>query len=203
MHTDTPIFHLDNSEHRMVLQKVAQNIQFPLSAHIKNVVTRMKEKLLEINGVGLAAPQIGEDLSIISINITENQAKIREHAHEVPMAVLFNPRYEGLGEPITEDWEACFSVNNLMGKVPRYYRIRYFAHDENGATINTVAEGFLARVLQHEIDHVNGILIIDRLREDSIRGPMNDMMALRMAELSPEKKTIYDELQRQMNTNRR
>ncbi len=194
----------ENPEHRPVLTTALRPVFFPLDEPTKKLIHEMKETLLEIGGVGLAAPQIGADLQIIAIHISKEAASLREHAQPIPMTVLINPRYQQMENSVLfEDWEGCFSVSDMMGKVPRYFNVRYQAQDETGASIDTLAEGFFARVLQHEIDHVHGILIRDRLDDTCVKGSKEEMMPLRRASLSQEKRALFDQFWTQWNPSKK
>jgi peptide deformylase len=99
------------------------------------------------------------------------------------------------------DWEGCFSVKETTGKVPRYNVISYFAQTPEGVLINAIAKGFTARVLQHEIDHIQGVLITHRLTPDCLQGHPDDMMILRFQEFSPEQQELVKQIiaQREQN----
>ncbi len=92
------------------------------------------------------------------------------------------------------DFESCYSVDSKAGKVPRYNQIKVSYYDESGKHYTQIESGFYAESLQHEIDHLNGILIIDRLKPDCIQGTIKEMMTLRRAELSPEKRELFDQV---------
>lgn len=185
----------DEQAHSKVLQTPATPVRFPLSVGDKNLISAMKAKLTELGGVGLAAPQVNQHKQIIAVYIPEESAILRNKARAYPMHVLVNPSYEGIeSEGVSADFEACYSVTNKAGKVPRYNQIKIHFYDEQGHQHNLIENGFYARVLQHEIDHINGTLIIDRLTPDCVQGTMEDMMTLRRNELSEEKRAIFDKL---------
>lgn len=184
----------DNSEQTRVLRTPATDVSFPLSLETKTLVEEMKDTLFKLGGVGLAAPQVGVPLRIFATYIPEGPVSIREHATLVPMTVFFNPTYTK--EPDSEivyDWEQCYSINDVMGKVPRHFRIRFEAQDEQGSLVSFIAHGHYARVLQHETDHTNGQLC-DELMLPYPKGPAKEMMPIRRSELSPEKRLLLDEL---------
>lgn len=178
------------------LTQPAMAVPFPLSAEDEMLIAEMKKKVLLLNGVGLAAPQIGVSKQIIVYVISEDAQKIRQDANEViPVTVLINPHYFPTEEAhIVYDWEACFSVTDTTGKVPRYSKIYYTAQAPDGAVIHSTAQGFTARVLQHEIDHIQGILITHRLTCDCVQGHPNDMMPLRMKELSSQQREVLNKM---------
>ena len=114
-------------------------------------------------GAGLAAPQIGVDLSVVIFGFSRNQRY--PDAPPVPQTVLINPQVEALGQEQEEGWEGCLSVPTLRGVVPRFARIRYSGFDAQGRRIEREAEGFHARVVQHECDHLVGVLYPMRIRD--------------------------------------
>ena len=115
------------------------------------------------NGVGLAAPQIGVSQRIIIFGLEENQRY--PDIQPIPMTVLINPEIQLLDDEIESDWEGCLSVPGMRGLVPRYRQIRYRGFDQKGKKIEQEVEGFHARVVQHEIDHLNGILYPQRIKD--------------------------------------
>jgi peptide deformylase len=115
------------------------------------------------HGAGLAAPQIGVDLQVVIFGFDRNERY--PDAPEVPRTVLVNPTIVPLGDAMEEGWEGCLSVPGLRGVVPRHARIRYTGADPLGATIEREAEGFHARVVQHECDHLIGTLYPMRIRD--------------------------------------
>lgn len=185
---------IEHSENKNVLRQKAELITFPLSTEIKQLIAEMKQKVIELDGVGLAAPQVGHSLNLFVYVISNEAAILRKDAYEqIPLTVLINAEYHPMGTSMDkkiEDWEGCFSVATTSGKVPRYRRIKYTAQDEEGNKIEGIAKGFTARVLQHEIDHLNGILIIDRLEKHHIHGPIDEMRELRLKELSLKQREL-------------
>ncbi len=188
------LVNIEHSENKPVLRKKAALVSFPLSTEIKQLIADMKDKVIEIDGVGLAAPQVGHSLNLFVYVISEDAKSLREDAHEsIPVTALLNAEYQpvsGKTEKIIDDWEGCFSVVSTMGKVPRYRRIKYRAQDESGNWIEGIAKGFTARVLQHEIDHLNGTLIIDKFEAHHTHGPIDKMRELRLKELTPKQRDL-------------
>jgi peptide deformylase len=115
------------------------------------------------DGAGLAAPQIGVDLQLVIFGFTRNERY--PEAPPVPLTVLCNPVIEPLADSIEEGWEGCLSVPGLRGVVPRWSRIRYRGFDARGVPIERDAEGFHARVVQHECDHLIGRLYPTRMTD--------------------------------------
>ncbi len=124
----------------------------------QTLIDNMMQTMVEYNGVGLAAPQIHESLSL---------AVIESHGSrgDIPMTVLVNPDVTILDESLIEDWEGCLSIPDLRGRVPRYNRLRVDALDRHGNKIQFTADGFFARVIQHEFDHLMGRVYLDRMRD--------------------------------------
>lgn len=187
---------VEQPEYRQVLKDKAQEVAFPLSQADKDLIVAMKSKLHGLGGVGLAAPQVNFSRRIIAIYIPEEATLLRDNVKQFyPMHILINPSYEPVpGSAINYDFEGCYSVSSKSGKVPRYEQISVSYHDELGQFHEQIEEGFYARVLQHEIDHLNGFLILDRLTPDCIQGTLEEMMALRRASLPPEKRIIFDQV---------
>jgi peptide deformylase len=115
------------------------------------------------NGAGLAAPQIGEDLQLVIFGFERSERY--PEAPPVPQTVLCNPVVEPLGDEIVDGWEGCLSVPGLRGVVPRFARIRYRGFDPQGRVIEREADGFHARVVQHECDHLIGRLYPTRMTD--------------------------------------
>ncbi|WP_234802491.1 peptide deformylase [Legionella maceachernii] len=188
----------DDPQHAKLLHVPAEKVHFPLSKADVELIDVMKQKLYALKGVGLAAPQVNRSKQIIAIFIPEESAMLRHYAKAYPMHILINPSYEGIESAgINSDFEACYSVSNKMGKVSRYNQIMLHFNDEQGKKHSRIEKGFYARVLQHEIDHINGTLIIDRLTPDCIQGSMEEMMALRRKEFTPQQRIIFDNLMKE------
>lgn len=144
---------------------------------LKGIVQDMYDTMEEENGVGIAAPQIGHNIRMIMFGFEDNPRYPDEDS--VPFTVLLNPVIEVVSDDMVEGWEGCLSVPGLRGLVPRYQSIRYYGFTLEGQPINRVAEGFHARVVQHEYDHLEGILYPKRIKnltyfgfEDEIRNLM-------------------------------
>lgn len=181
-----------------VLKQHAAKVIFPLATTDQELITQMQEMMFALGGVGLAAPQIGVAKNIAVIYIPESAAMLRDNVQEKPMHVIINATYEPIADQgVYSDFEACYSVKSVMGKVPRYNAITVRYQDETGKTINKIEHGFYARVLQHEIDHLNGLLITDRLTPECLQGTHEEMLKIRRAELPPEKRALFDNLIKQ------
>ena len=125
------------------------------------LVEDMFDTMRAANGAGLAAPQIGEDLQLVIFGFEHNLRY--PDAPAVPLTVLCNPVIEAIGDETVDGWEGCLSVPGLRGVVPRHARIRYRGFDASGRAIEREAEGFHARVVQHECDHLIGRLYPTRM----------------------------------------
>jgi peptide deformylase len=123
----------------------------------------LRDTMAAENGAGLAAPQIGVHLQVVIFGFERNERY--PDAEPVPYTELVNPALTPLGDDMEEGWEGCLSVPGLRGVVPRYARLRYSGFDPSGRRVEREAEGFHARVVQHECDHLQGILYPMRMRD--------------------------------------
>jgi peptide deformylase len=119
------------------------------------------EMLEAENGLGLAAPQIG--ISKRALVFGMDKHPVRTHLPAIPFTILFNPSYEPISDECTEDYEGCLSVGSLLGKVSRFKHIRYRGYDVNGQLIEREVSDLHARVLQHEYDHLDGVIFLDKV----------------------------------------
>lgn len=145
------------------LLRVARPVAAFNTPELHALVQDMFDTMEAAQGAGLAAPQIGVDLQLVIFGCTHN-ARYPD-APPVPRTVLVNPQIEVLGDEQVEGWEGCLSVPGLRGKVARAARIRYRGFDPTGAAIEREAEGFHARVVQHECDHLIGRLYPTRMTD--------------------------------------
>ena len=145
------------------LLRVAQPVRAFGTAELAALVDDMHETMVAANGAGLAAPQIGVDLQLVIFGFEHNQRY--PEAPPLPLTVLLNPQITPLSEHEVDGWEGCLSVPGLRGLVPRWTRIRYTGLDMQGRAIEREAEGFHARVVQHECDHLIGRLYPTRMRD--------------------------------------
>jgi peptide deformylase len=130
---------------------------------LEMLVTDMQDTMRHLNGAGLAAPQIGVGLRVVIFGFDENPRY--PEADPVPFTVLINPQLTPLGETLDEGWEGCLSVPGMRGLVPRYRELRYTGFDAAGNPIDRTVKDFHARVVQHEVDHLDGILYPRRIRD--------------------------------------
>jgi len=147
------------------LLRIAPRVERFATAELRELVTDLFETMRSVNGAGLAAPQIGVDLQLVIFGFNRNDRY--PDAPPVPETVLLNPVIEPIGDAIEEGWEGRLSVPGLRGVVPRFARIRYRGVDLEGRPLEREAEGFHARVVQHECDHLVGTLYPMRIRDFS------------------------------------
>jgi peptide deformylase len=150
-----------------VLRRRADPVPDPSAPAVRTLVEDMLETMEDAHGAGLAAPQVHVPLRVVVFHVPESRA-LREGEEPVPLTVLINPEIQPLTEETAEGWEACLSVPGLAGMVPRFTQIRYSGFDLNGARIEREARGFHARVVQHECDHLDGILYPQRMTDLSL-----------------------------------
>jgi peptide deformylase len=146
------------------LLRVAQPVKAFDTDKLHLLITDMFDTMHAVNGAGLAAPQIGVDLQLVIFGTREANPRYPDRPL-VPPTVLLNPVITPLGAEEEEDWEGCLSVPGLRGVVPRFARIRYTGFDQYGDPIDRTVDGFHARVVQHECDHLIGKLYPMRVRD--------------------------------------
>lgn len=168
-----------------VLLTPAEAVLDPQAPEITQLVEDMIETMADANGTGLAAPQVHRPLRVVVFYVDGGRAAREEGEGEdgagegVPLTVLINPEIEPLSDEIELGWEGCLSIPGMMGEVPRYTHIRYKALDLNGKPFEREAHGFHARVVQHECDHLDGMLYPGRI-EDLRRFGFNDEIMRQM-----------------------
>jgi peptide deformylase len=145
------------------LLRTAQKIEQFDTPELHQLIADMFETMRHANGAGLAAPQIGVDLQLVIFGFKSNPRY--PDADQVPETVLINPVLTPLTSETDEAWEGCLSVPGMRGLVPRWSRLRYEGVDQFGARICRDVDGFHARVVQHETDHLHGILYPTRIRD--------------------------------------
>jgi len=151
-----------------VLRDKSKPVEKTGTAELRALISDMKETMAAQNGAGLAAPQIGVSQRVVIFGVTSNPRY--PDAEEVPFTVLVNPKLTFITREVDQDWEGCLSVPGMRGVVPRYTQLRYTGTDEEGNPIDRVATGFHARVVQHEVDHLDGILYPQRMTDMSTFG---------------------------------
>jgi peptide deformylase len=148
-----------------VLRRRAQEIENPNAPEIRALIGDMLETMEDADGAGLAAPQVHVPLRLAIFHVPPDRAEDEGEERPVPLTVLINPVIEPLTEAMELGWEGCLSVPGLIGAVPRFTRIRYRGVAPDGSAIDRTAEGFHARVVQHECDHLDGILYPQRMTD--------------------------------------
>jgi peptide deformylase len=126
----------------------------------QKLVDDMIDTMVEYHGVGLAAPQVHEDVRVFVAAIADDD----EQASEIEPIAIINPEITAVGTDTIEDWEGCLSIPDIRGRVPRLREIRVRAFNRDGERIELHARGFSARVIQHETDHLDGVLFFDRMK---------------------------------------
>ena len=148
------------------LLRIAEPVQAFDTPELHALIADMRETMAAVNGAGLAAPQMGVNLQVVIFGSTARNPRYPDRPL-VPPTVLINPVITPLGPEEEEDWEGCLSMPGLRGVVPRFASIRYTGFDEKGQPIDRTVDGFHARVVQHECDHLIGKLYPMRVRDFS------------------------------------
>ena len=149
-----------------VLKSPAKAVAEPTAPEIRHLVTDMRETMADAGGVGLAAPQVHVPLRLVIFEVPATHFNDGDEIDEESFSqVLINPKVEPRSEELESGWEGCLSVPELRGAVPRYTRIHYQGFDESGTLIDRDAHGFHARVVQHECDHLDGVLYPMRMTD--------------------------------------
>jgi len=143
------------------------------SPELTELLQDMRDTMAHLNGAGLAAPQIGVGLRVVIFGVRGNPRY--PDVEEVPDTVLINPTLTPLSDEMEEGWEGCLSVPGMRGWVPRYTRLKYAGYDQHGKRFVREVSGFHARVVQHEVDHLDGVLYPMRIR-DFTRFGFNDAL---------------------------
>jgi peptide deformylase len=146
------------------LLRVAEAVQIFDSPQLRDLIADLRETMAAVNGAGLAAPQIGVNLQVVIFGSKSLNPRYPDRP-QVPPTVLINPVITPLDSAEEEDWEGCLSVPGLRGVVPRWSHIHYTGFDEMGQPIDRTVDGFHARVVQHECDHLVGKLYPMRVRD--------------------------------------
>ena len=147
---------------------------------VQQFIDDLIETMYEYDGAGLAAPQVHVSQQIVAMEVSQNPRY--PQAPAIPLTVYINPEITPLTDTMDEDWEGCLSVPGLRGRVPRYTKIRLQAYDRQGKRVDFVAEGFHARVIQHECDHLQGKVYLDRMRDMSSLTFMEEFMKYNLRE---------------------
>jgi peptide deformylase len=146
----------------LLLEKAQAITQFD-TPELHALIEDMQDTMQAMNGAGIAAPQIGVSLQVVIFGVGSNPRY--PDAEQVPYTVLINPTLNFIGDEIEDGWEGCLSVPGMRGVVPRYARLHYTGFDQYGNVIDRLVSGFHARVVQHECDHLDGILYPMRITD--------------------------------------
>lgn len=145
------------------LLELARPVEQFDTPQLHQLIADMFETMTDAHGAGLAAPQIGVSERVVIFGFATNQRY--PEAEPVPETVLINPVITPIGDEMVDGWEGCLSVPGMRGLVPRYRALRYSGFDQFGGRVERVADGFHARVVQHECDHLDGILYPMRVED--------------------------------------
>ena len=155
--------------HPILLQKT-KPVKNITGNEVKKIIHDMTETMLDAKGIGLAAPQIHINKQIIIFRTPED-----EKEKEIKITALINPKLTKISDETDNEWEACLSIPGMLGLVKRYSKIKYEGYDMEGNIIQREVEGFHARVVQHEFDHLMGILYINRLADNKAYGYVDEI----------------------------
>ena len=133
------------------------------SPELQALLADMKDSMVAASGAGLAAPQIGENVRVVIFEVDDNPRY--PDREPIPFTVLINPDLTPVSAEQVDDWEGCLSVPGMRGLVPRYPVLRYTGYDQFGTRIDRTVDGFHARVVQHEVDHLDGVLYPMRIKD--------------------------------------
>ena len=160
-----------------VLRRIADPVADPTDPAIRQLAESMIETMFEAPGVGLAAPQVGRSIRMIVMRIMADRSAAAEETEQPQVMALINPEVEALDAETELGWEGCLSAPPLRGVVPRAARVRFKGLLLDGQPIAGEAAGFQARILQHEVDHLNGIVYLDRMTDLASLGYDDELQA--------------------------
>ena len=158
-----------------VLRQRAGDVPDPTAPDIKRLIADMIETMKDADGAGLAAPQVHVPLRVVLFHVPPGRVSGADGDSPQGLTVLINPVLEPLGPEMDLGWEGCLSVPGMIGAVPRYKQLRYRGVDRDGAPIDRTVSGFHARVVQHESDHLDGILYPSRIGDMRLFGFVEEM----------------------------
>lgn len=179
------------------LYQSSQPVNNFATAELKQLITKLTEMMVTHQGVGIAAPQIGIFQQVMMIGIDNNPRY--PYAEPIPLTTFINPQWQASTEEKVFGWEGCLSVPGIRAILPRYRKIKYHAYDVNGKYFSGEAENFFARVIQHEHDHIHGILFPQRVIDIRHIGIESEMMSyVKTNEIPSSWQTIIDQQQKQL-----
>ncbi len=178
-----------------VLRRVAAPVADPTAPQIAGLIRDMEASLAEAGGIGLAAPQIGVSERVILVSVPAARKTDDPEDGPLPLTALINPELTPVGDEMALGMEGCLSIPGLRGDVPRWTRVRLTAVTPRGEPVDTVMTGMRARVLQHEVDHLNGILYLDRMTDFTRFGYVEELIEADMRDrpsAAPEPEAIEE-----------
>jgi peptide deformylase len=170
-----------------ILRQRAAEVPDPRAPEIKRLIADMTETMEDAQGTGLAAPQVHVPVRVMIFKVSAGRASGAEDDTPVPLTVLINPVLEPVGDEKELDWEGCLSVPGMMGAVPRFTRLHYRAMTPEGETLDRTVSGFHARVVQHECDHLDGVLYPQRVQDLRLFGFVDEVRKAFAGATDPEK----------------
>jgi len=182
-----------------ILRSPATSVEDPTVPEIQDLVTNMIETMDDADGTGLAAPQVYVSKRIVVFYVggpriqPGDDQEPNPYEGPVPLTVLINPEIELLTEETALGWEGCLSVPDMLGAVPRYTEIRYRGVTHEGEEIDRIAHGFHARVVQHECDHLDGMLYPMRIPDLTLFGFAKEMELMMAAQKQLEEEQMVEE----------
>lgn len=171
-----------------VLRQVAEPVAEPNDPAIGALIADMTASLEDAGGIGLAAPQIGVLSRVLIFKVPQARATDDPDDGPSPLTALINPVLEPIGDEIALGWEGCLSIPGLRGEVPRFHRLRVTALTPEGERFEAVVSGTRARVLQHEVDHLDGVLYIDRMTDLTRFGFTEEVLEAEAARRHPDQR---------------
>jgi peptide deformylase len=178
-----------------VLRRVTAPVADPTAPQIAGLIRDMEASLAEAGGIGLAAPQIGVSERVILVSVPAASKTDDPEDGPLPLTALINPELTPVGDEMALGMEGCLSIPGLRGDVPRWTRVRLTAVTPQGEPVDTVMTGMRARVLQHEVDHLNGILYLDRMTDFTRFGYVEELIEADMRDrpsAAPEPEAIEE-----------
>lgn len=159
-----------------VLRRMAAEVADPTAPEIKALIADMTASLAEAGGIGLAAPQIGVGRRVILFKVPDARATDDPDDGPCPLTALVNPSFTPVDDEMALGWEGCLSIPGLRGEVPRHQRIKVTGTTPEGSVFEAVLAGTRARVVQHEVDHLDGVLYLDRMTDLARLGFTEEIM---------------------------
>lgn len=176
-----------------VLRRVAVPVADPTAPEIRDLVREMEASLAEAGGIGLAAPQIGISQRVILISVPATRRSDDPDDGPLPLTALVNPELTPIGDERALGMEGCLSIPGMRGEVERWLRVRLTAVTPEGRPVDAVMTGMRARVLQHEVDHLDGVLYLDRMTDFTRFGYVEELMEAEMRTAPLRTETVAPE----------